>query len=96
MVSGRVETLLEIPGPSAETVYRWAQELLSDIVNRWILQRSRAAPVANESGRQPFSLEGARLIQAAVSFAQDLRMAPNTFSVVLQKARLAHLVRYAG
>lgn len=93
VTSGRLEALVEITGPAAATAYRWSTELLSDRVHRWILQRLRG-PWGIEASKEAFSPERARVIQAAQSFGEELRVA-DFFSAILQWVRLIHLVRYA-
>jgi len=91
MLSGRVDTLVEIPGPSVPTVYRWFTELLSTPAYQWVQQRIRGSFTAEAWNGTP-SPERARVLGAARFLASQLNS--KVFSPILQRARLAHLRRY--
>ena len=93
-VEGReIEDLVELDGPSAETLKRWNTELTSVPVREWLLNRlSGPWPKMAPIGRWPerFFTWG-----AARRFAAEHALGLQFFSVLLQRARLALMTRYA-
>lgn len=88
-----IEDVVDLDGPSDETLKRWNTELTSVPVRKWILNRlSGAWPEVAPAGRWPerlFTWESAR--RFAAEHGLDLQF----FSVLLQRARLALMTRYA-
>ena len=94
-VEGReVEEVIELDGPSKETLERWSAGLTSVPVREWMLSRlSGPWPEVSPVGRWPerfFTWEAAR------RFAEEYQIGLKFLSVLLQRARLALMQRYAA
>jgi leucyl aminopeptidase (aminopeptidase T) len=88
-----LKDLWELDGPSAQTVARW-QELTNSTVREWLLQRNPGEwNVAPEPARRwP---ERAFTWAVARGFVDHFRLSLDFLSVLLQRARLALMKRYA-
>ena len=93
-VEGReIEDVVELDGPSNETLKRWNTQLTSVPVREWILYGLPGAwPKVAPVGRWP---ERVFTWEAAHRFAAEHRLDLQFLSVLLQRARLALMTRYA-
>jgi len=91
--SGRLESLLEVVGPSADTGARWVRQLLGPEQERWLFQ---LCPEATQTIAPPHcpSPARARILAAARACADVLKISPNLYPLVLQRAFLSGLYRY--
>lgn len=92
----KIKDVVELDGPSPETLQRWNEELTSIPVREWILRRLPGRwpnfPKADPGWpERVFTWEAARSLAAQGRFLY-LRF----FSVLLQRARLALMIRYAA
>ena len=87
--AGRLETLLEVIGPSADTARRWVCQLLGLANERWLLQRCPQATYHCECLRP-------RVLSLAKASCLQLQISPSCFPVLLQRANLSHQSRYAN
>jgi hypothetical protein len=92
--SGRLETLLEVVGPSVDTVARWVRQLLGPEQERWILQLCSEATKTDVTPTAP-SPARSRILSGARLCAQSLNLSPNFYPLVLQRAYLSGLYRYS-
>jgi len=89
--------LLEVEGPSEETINRWTRELLSTNVERWLL---RVFPVCTGTCTpRPRArwADASRVLQMARAGFRQLwgLRAFSSWSPILQQARLSYMTRYA-
>jgi hypothetical protein len=88
-----IEDVVELDGPSDETLKRWNSELTSLPVREWILVRlSGTWPEVAPAGPWP---ERAFTWEAARRFVSERRLGLQFLSVLLQRVRLALMARYA-
>jgi hypothetical protein len=88
-----VEDVVELDGPSKETLTRWNVELTSLPVREWILNGlSGLWPGVAPTGPWP---ERAFTWEVARRFASERRLGLQFLSVLLQRVRLALMKRYA-
>ena len=88
--------LVELDYPSSETLFHWNVELTATPVREWLLKRlpGKWPPFPADGARWPersFTWEVARRLAEQARF-QGLKY----FSVILQRARLALMTRYAA
>lgn len=93
--SGRLERLLEVVGPSADTGGRWARQLLGPEQERWLFQICPEATQTIAPQNSP-SPARARILAAARVCARVLKLSPNLYPLVLQRAFLSGLYRYSN
>lgn len=87
--TGRLETLVEVVGPSLDTARRWVLQLVGPRQDRWLMQHCLEPALAPST-----STQGSRILTAAKAYIQRLNLSPNFFPLPLQRAHLADLYRY--
>jgi hypothetical protein len=85
-----------VDGPSAETLERWVRQLLSVALAEWLFRRLPGDRIPHSMEPAQSSPERALTWAAAKAFAGHLRLNQPFFSVILQRARLALMKRYAS
>lgn len=92
--TGRLETLVEVIGPSLDTARRWIWQLVGPRQERWLMQHcpeACTAPPLTASTPTNRSL----ILTAARNYVRRLNLDPNFFPLPLQRAHLADLYRYS-
>ena len=87
---------VEVDGPSAETLQRWVCQLLAVALAEWLFRRLPGDRIPHSMELSPIWPERALTWAAAKAFAEHLRLDQPFFSVILQRARLALMKRYAS
>jgi hypothetical protein len=88
-----LETLLEVTGPSVDTVRRWVWQLTGPNQQRWLCQYCPAA--SDESPHhKSHSPERSRTLAIARFCAISINLISNSFPILLQRARLSNMTRY--
>ena len=91
--SGRLDRLLEVVGPSADTGGRWVRHLLGPEQERWLFQLCPEAAKTSPPKNGP-SPARSRILAVARACTVVLKISPNLYPLVLQRAFLSGLYRY--